>query len=144
MAVKLYGAAHSTCTRRVMVVLEEKKVPYQLIPINLGKREHETVDFKATKQPFGKVPVLDDDGFQIYESRAICRYIAKKWAGQGTKLMPDDSDMKGYGMFEQVNSNSSCYGFQSRPDKRFEACAIEQSYFDGPAAAIAFEKVFKP
>jgi glutathione S-transferase len=98
----LYGAAHSTCTRRVMVVLEEKGVPYKLIPVNLGKGEHATPEFRATKQPFGKVPVLDDDGFLIYESRAICKYIAKRWAGQGTKLIPDDNDARAYGMFEQV------------------------------------------
>ena len=102
MTVKLYGAAHSTCTRRVMVVLEEKEVPYKLIPINLGKGEQAMPEFRATKQPFGKVPVLDDDGFLIYESRAICKYIAKRWTDQGTKLIPDDNDARAYGMFEQV------------------------------------------
>ena len=101
MAVKLYGAAHSTCTRRVMTALEEKEVRYQLIPINLTKHEHETAGFR-TKHPFGKVPVLDDNGFLVYESRAICKYIAKKWEGQGTKLIPDGSNAKVYGMFEQV------------------------------------------
>jgi glutathione S-transferase len=102
MAVKLYGAAHSTCTRRVMAVLEEKEVPYQLMPVNLAKGEQATPEFRATKQPFGKVPVLDDNGFLIYESRAICKYIAKRWASQGTKLIPDGNDARAYGMFEQV------------------------------------------
>ena len=101
MGVKLYGAAHSTCTRRVMTVLEEKDVPYHLIPINLSKGDQAMPEFRA-KQPFGKVPVLEDDGFLIYESRAICKYIAKRWGGQGTKLIPDGNDVRAYGMFEQV------------------------------------------
>jgi glutathione S-transferase len=85
-----------------MTVLEEKDVSYQLIPVNLSKGEQATPEFRATKQPFGKVPVLDDDGFLIYESRAICKYIAKRWEGQGTKLIPDGNDARAYGMFEQV------------------------------------------
>src|SRR4051794_15804913 len=101
MVLKIYGAAHSTCTRRVLTVLAEKNLEYELIPINLARNEQASKDFRA-KQPFGKVPVLDDDGFLVYESRAICKYVARKWARQGTRLMPDEGDVKGYALFEQV------------------------------------------
>lgn len=56
----------------------------------------------AEKQPFGLTPYLDDDGFVVYESRAICKYIARKYAGQGVKLIPAEGDCEGYGLFEQV------------------------------------------
>jgi glutathione S-transferase len=32
----------------------------------------------------------DDDGFILYESRAICRYLEEKYSNQGTKLIPTD------------------------------------------------------
>jgi len=124
MGLKLHGMKASTCTRRVITVLNEKNVSYEFVPVDLYEGEQQKPEFLAM-QPFGKVPVLDDDGFKVYESRAICKYIAKKYAGQGTKLIPDDSDLKAYGLFEQ-------------------AASIEGSYFDGPASGIAFEKVFKP
>ncbi|KAF8212788.1 glutathione S-transferase [Mycena galopus ATCC 62051] len=51
-------------------------------------------------QPFGQVPVLDDDGFLLYESRAICRYIIEKYPDQGTDLMP--KGLKERAMVEQM------------------------------------------
>lgn len=123
MAIKVYGAAASTCTKRVLTTLVEKNVPYELVPVNFAAGEHKTPEF-LKKQPFGKMPVLEDDGFLVYESRAICKYIAKKYAGQGTKLIPADEDVKGYALFEQ-------------------ACSIEQNYFNGPAEGLAVERIFK-
>lgn len=101
MVIKLHGVQQSTCTRRVLVVLEEKKVPYELVKVDFMAKEHKSEAFLKL-QPFGKVPVLEDDGGFIYESRAIAKYIAKKFAEQGTKLVPADDDFVGYGLFEQV------------------------------------------
>lgn len=124
MVLKVHGVPQSTCTRRALVVLAEKEVPYELVKVDFLAREHKSEAF-LKMQPFGKVPVLEDDGVFIYESRAIAKYIAKKFAGQGTKsLMPADDDFVGYGLFEQ-------------------ACSLEIAYFDGPASRIAYEKVFK-
>nr|WAA68374.1 phi class glutathione S-transferases [Pinus densata]WAA68417.1 phi class glutathione S-transferases [Pinus yunnanensis] len=82
-AVKLYGPLASTATSRALACLLEKQVEYQLIPVDLKKREQKKPGFLAM-QPFGQVPVLQDGALTLFESRAIVRYIAEKYAAQGT------------------------------------------------------------
>lgn len=74
MVLKLYGSAMSTS--RVLMTILEKELPYEFILVDISKGEHKSEDFKQ-KQPFGKVPALEDDGFWIFESRAICKYLAR-------------------------------------------------------------------
>lgn len=40
MALKLYGSKVSTCSQRVMLVLNELNLPYDLVDINMMKGEH--------------------------------------------------------------------------------------------------------
>lgn len=100
--IKIYGLAISSCTRRVALVLQEKGVPYDLIqlsPENFKSEEH------RKRQPFSQIPVLDDEGYQLYESRAIARYIAAKYHDQGTAgLCPSPGDYRAIGLFERACS----------------------------------------
>ncbi|OBT63934.1 hypothetical protein VE03_05922 [Pseudogymnoascus sp. 23342-1-I1] len=120
MVLKLYGSAMSTS--RVLVTILEKELPYEFIFIDIAKGDQKSEDYKKL-QPFGKVPALEDDGFMMFESRAICKYLARKYPS-GKKLIPEGDD-KGYGRFEQ-------------------ACSIEQSYFAAAAETIGTELVIKP
>ncbi|KAJ6526011.1 glutathione S-transferase [Mycena capillaripes] len=122
MVLKLFGAPLSTCTRRVATVLVEKKVPFEFIAIDMAKGEHKSAGF-TENQPFGQVPYIDDDGFRLFESRAICRYIVEKYPDQGPALVP--TDIKGKALFEQ-------------------AASIEFSNFDPFVSRAVFEKVLKP
>jgi glutathione S-transferase len=63
----------------------------------------------------------DDDGFQLFESRAIGRYLVNKY-GKDSGLIP--SDPKANALFEQ-------------------AASIEAFNFDQYASGIVFERVFK-
>jgi len=84
--IKLYGNPMSTCTRKVLATLHETNTPFEMNVIDLGKGEHKQPAHLA-RQPFGQVPAIDDDGFAMYESRAIARYIDAK---SGGKLTPTE------------------------------------------------------
>ncbi|KAK7060440.1 hypothetical protein VNI00_001205 [Paramarasmius palmivorus] len=105
MVLKLYGSRLTTASPRVEVVLIEKKIPYEFIEVNLfpDVAEHKTVAYKE-KHPFGKVPYIDDDGFILFESRAICRYLETVYDGYGMKLSPSTSDVRATALFEQAVS----------------------------------------
>ncbi|KAJ7767553.1 glutathione S-transferase [Mycena olivaceomarginata] len=101
MVLKLFGMPMATCARRVATILVEKKVPFEFVLVDFSKAEHKSPAYLAS-QPFGQVPYIDDEGFILYESRAICRYIEDKYPNQGTPLVPHRQPRKA--LFEQAAS----------------------------------------
>ncbi|KAJ7085498.1 glutathione S-transferase [Mycena belliarum] len=97
--LKLYGLHNATCTRRVATTLAELQIPFELIEVQLSKGEQKQPAY-LEKQPFGQIPYIDDDGFILYETRAICRYIAAKYPAKG--LIP--TEPKANAIFEQAAS----------------------------------------
>ncbi|KAK1232624.1 hypothetical protein PQX77_004244 [Marasmius sp. AFHP31] len=124
MVLKLYGMIISTNTTRVMTVLHEKEIPYEFIIVDLFKGEHKAPEY-LERNPFGQVPYIDDDGFILYESRAICTYLATKYADQGTRLIPPASDLQATAKYEQ-------------------AASIEGYHFDPYVSKAVAEAVFMP
>ncbi|KAJ3774636.1 glutathione S-transferase [Lentinula raphanica] len=96
--LKLFGSPHNASTEQVQIVLHEKNIPYEFVNLD-NMSDIETRDL--IRQPFS-APVIEDDGFVLCESRAICRYLATKYADQGTKLIPDAYNMKLGALFEQA------------------------------------------
>lgn len=72
--VRLYGFVTQN-TLKTLYVLEEIGADYEFRYVDLGQGENKTDDFKKMA-PFRKVPVLDHDGNTLFESGAICRYVA--------------------------------------------------------------------
>lgn len=62
---------------RVTWLLEELGLPYERIVMDPMKDENKTSAYLALN-PTGKVPTLVDNGFAIFESSAICEYLAQK------------------------------------------------------------------
>jgi glutathione S-transferase len=75
--IKVYGSPVSTCTRKVLTVLAETGTPFALSLVDLSKGEHKQKPH-IERQPFGQIPAIDDDGFTMFESRSICRYLSGK------------------------------------------------------------------
>lgn len=90
--LKVYGfgrvntfAHGNTRDLRVLWALEEMGMPYEIVGMDHPRHDLERDDFRA-KNPFGQIPVIDDDGVVVTESGAILLYLARK---SGT-LMPRD------------------------------------------------------
>ncbi|KAJ4867747.1 Glutathione S-transferase F13 [Raphanus sativus] len=85
MAMKVYGDGMSACVARVLLCLHEKETEFDLVPVDLFACHHKLPSFLAMN-PFGQVPVLQDDDLTLFESRAITAYIADKHKEKGTDL----------------------------------------------------------
>jgi glutathione S-transferase len=85
--MKLYFHPLSGNSRRVLLVATHLHVPLERVLVDITKGEQKGAPH-LERNPNGKVPVLDDNGFVLWESRAIIQYLAGKVPGQ--TLLPDD------------------------------------------------------
>ena len=87
--IKLYTFPPSTNSRKVRIVLLEKGLEFERIPVDLSKREQKNPDYLKI-HPFGQIPALDDEGFIVYDSTVINEYIEDEYPYPA--LMPTDSE----------------------------------------------------
>ena len=78
----IYGPAFSTFVRSVRLTLEEKGATYRIEEVNILEDAHTTPEHLA-RHPFAKVPAFEHDGFALYETEAIIRYIDEAFDGPG-------------------------------------------------------------
>ncbi|KAB1202931.1 Glutathione S-transferase [Morella rubra] len=88
-AIKVYGSTFTTATRRVLATLYEKELEFEFIPVDMRAGEHKKEPF-LSMNPFGLVPAFEDGDLKLFESRAISKYIAYKYADKGTQLTGGD------------------------------------------------------
>ena len=81
----LYGAAYSVYVRVARLALLEKGVAYRLVEVDAFASDGPPAEH-LTRQPFGKIPAFEHDGFRLYETGAITRYVDE--AFEGTALQP--------------------------------------------------------
>jgi len=75
--MKLYHFPLSGHAHRARLFLSLLAVPHEVVEVDLRSGAHKTPEFLALN-PFGQVPVLDDDGTIIPDSNAILVYLATK------------------------------------------------------------------
>ena len=82
--MRLYYVPKTRATRPRWV-LEEMGIPYELVRLDPARGETRTPEH-LERQPLGHVPVLEDGGKRIFESAAICLYLADQYPEKG--LLP--------------------------------------------------------
>ena len=85
--MKLYHHPLSGHAHRVRLFLGLLGVDHELVHVDLARGAHKQPDFLALN-PFGQVPVLDDDGTVVADSNAILVYLAMKLGRRD--WLPDD------------------------------------------------------
>lgn len=83
--LRIHGSPRSRAIRTLWMVTE-LGIPYEHDPVAPRAPETKTPAFLALN-PNARVPVIEDDGFVLYESMAINLYLAKKHG----KLYPEDA-----------------------------------------------------
>lgn len=73
--ITLYDAARCPFCARVRIVLAEKGVPFESVEIDLADRPA----WLYEKNPIGKVPVLEEDGWVLPESAVIAEFLNERY-----------------------------------------------------------------
>ena len=89
--IKLYDFKSSPNCQRVKIVLAEKNLPYEIVPIDLRAKQQKTPDYLKLN-PNGKVPVLTDGDTVLYESCIINEYLDEKYPNP--PLLPKEAGAK--------------------------------------------------
>jgi glutathione S-transferase len=75
----VYGPAGSTYVWSARLALAEKGVAHELVEVGFGQHREEP---HLSRHPFAKVPAFEHDGFALYETQAILRYVDDAFPGR--------------------------------------------------------------
>jgi glutathione S-transferase len=89
----LWGHANSSNVMKVLWLLDELALPYRRIDAGGRFGGTGTAEYRA-RQPLGLVPALEDDGFVLFESNAILRYLCNAHA-PASPLYPQQARGRG-------------------------------------------------
>ena len=83
-SIKIYSSARCPYAQRTRMLMIEKEIPFELTEVDLRNKP---AWFLAVS-PYGKVPVIVDDGQTIYESAIINEYLDEKYIS--IPMMPEE------------------------------------------------------
>ena len=93
MSLKFYTDPMSQPCRAVQCLLELLEIPYETVFIDLEKGQEKSPEYLAI-HPLGQVPCLDDDGYVLWESEAMMKYLISS-RNKGQELYPLDPKIRG-------------------------------------------------
>ena len=82
--IKIYSSARCPYAQRTRMLMIEKEIPFELTEVDLRNKP----DWFLAVSPYGKVPVIVDDGQTIYESAIINEYLDEKYTS--IPMMPEE------------------------------------------------------
>ena len=105
----LYGAPYSVYVRAARLALAEKGVAYDLVPVDIFAAE--VPGWYRALHPFGRIPAFEHDGFRLYETGAILRYVDEAFDGpSGTlPLMPPPGEPRKRARVNQIGGVIDAY-----------------------------------
>ncbi|TGP26482.1 MULTISPECIES: glutathione S-transferase family protein [unclassified Mesorhizobium] len=104
----LYGADYSVYVRIARMTLEEKGVDYELAPVDIFAADGIPAWY-LERHPFGRIPAFEHDGFRLFETSAIARYVDE--AFDGPPLQP--TDPCGRARMGQIAGMLDAYGYRA-------------------------------
>jgi len=105
MTLILHGYRYSVYVRIARLVMAEKGVAYDRVEVNPFAGEIPAAYLAL--HPFGRVPALVHDGFGLYETGAIVRYIDRAFPGPA--LQP--ADTRRLARMDQIMSVVDAYAY---------------------------------
>jgi glutathione S-transferase len=81
----VHGVPGSPYVRAALLTLEEKGAVYELAAVKLGTLKQQP---HLSRHPFGRIPAFEHDGWMLYETQAIMRYVDA--VVPGPQLQPEE------------------------------------------------------
>ncbi len=141
--LKIYGRANSVNVMKVLWLADEIGLAYDRVDVGGAFGGHDPPRYRAMK-PNGVIPTIDDDGYILWESNSIVRYLAAKHAA-GT-LCPTDLRARGEAerwMDWQLSTiqggmTTLFWGLIRTPPEQRDNAAIEAAR---PATAVLWQRL---
>ena len=93
--IKLYDFELSVNCYKARLLMSLLGVAFELVPVDFYPGwEHKTEEFKRIN-PLGHIPVLDDDGFVLWDAHAILVYLATRYDSSRQWYPVDDPQLLG-------------------------------------------------
>ncbi|MEI9427376.1 glutathione S-transferase family protein [Mesorhizobium sp. Cs1299R1N3] len=103
----LYGADYSVYVRITRMALAEKGIDCELVPVDIFA-DGGAPAWYGEYHPFGRIPAFEHDGFRLFETSAIARYVDE--AFDGPALQP--ADARGRARMGQIIGMLDAYAYR--------------------------------
>jgi RNA polymerase-associated protein len=134
--ITIYDAPRCPYCARTRIVLAEKDVPYDAVVIDLDDRPAWIIE---KNPPFGRVPVLEEDGWVLPESAVIGEYLEERYPEP--PLLPLDPGIRAAArllVFRFDEFSGPYYLFRRGEPNGEEAFRSALSWLDDVLAATPF------